>query len=344
MPSPVFKPLSRQVVVITGATSGIGFATARKFVRRGAHVLLAARSERDLRAAARTLGRRADWIVADVGEERDVRRIAERAMERFGGFDTWVNNAGVGIYGEALDVPVSDQEKLFRTNYWGVVHGATIAARFLRNRPGGGAVVTVGSMISETPAPLMASYAASKHAVKGFIDTLRMELDYARAPVSLTLIKPAAIDTPFDAHARNYMDAAARVPRPVYSPDLVADAILYAAAHKVRELTVGGAGKAMSAMANLMPGLAVKLLPAMLIPQQKDRGARRPPGDGLDSPAPDNRIYADHGAVRTFDLYTAARTHPGVTMGVLAGVGLAALMAGAARRNGANASAQSASL
>lgn len=324
------KPVAQQTIVITGATSGIGFATARKAARHGARLLLAARSREDLEDATESLRRHnpnIHWVTADVGDEQDVQRIADQALQQFGGFDTWVNNAGVGLYGGALDVPVTDQARLFQTNYWGTVHGATAAVRHLRNRPGGGALINVGSIVSDIPAPLMAAYAASKHAVKGFTDTLRGELEYARAPVSVTLVKPSGIDTPFDAHARNHMPMPAKLPTPLYRPDVVADAILYAASHKVREITAGATGKVITSLVAAAPALADRWLPAMMIPKQQDRRGARPPADALDDPSGDNRVYADHGRAIRFDVLTAARTHPRLTLGLIAGVGALALLA-----------------
>jgi short-subunit dehydrogenase len=326
MPPLKLKPIAQQTMVITGATSGIGLAIARKAARRGAKLLIAARCESDLRnaqAELRALTPHMHWVAADVGEEAGVRRIADAAMQQFGGLDTWVNNAGVGIYGAALDVPLADQERLFRTNYWGVVHGATIAAKHLRSRPGGGALITIGSIVSDIPAPLMASCAASKHAVKGLIDTLRGELADERAPVSVTLVKPSGIDTPFDTHARNRLPYAAQLPTPLYSPEIVADAVLYAAQHKVREITAGGSGRILISAVRAAPKLADSWLPALMIPKQQDRRRQPLKNDSLDRPFGDNTVHADHGRPIKFDAFMAARTHPRLSLALL-GVGLGA--------------------
>jgi short-subunit dehydrogenase len=162
------KGLAEQVMVITGASSGIGLVTARMAAQRGARLVLAARSEDALRRLADEIqaeGGEAVTVVADVGREEDVRRIGEAAVEYFGGFDTWVNNAGVSIYGRVLEVSTEDHRKLFETNYWGVVHGSYVAAEHLRTR--GGAIITVGSSLSDRAIPLQGTYCASKHAVKG---------------------------------------------------------------------------------------------------------------------------------------------------------------------------------
>src|SRR5690349_16827560 len=171
------KPLNEQVVVITGATSGIGLTTARLAARRGAKVVLAARSGSDLRQLTdeiRKAGGQATYAVADVASESEVRGIAQEAIRAFGGFDTWVNNAGVSVYGEAMDVATADMRRVFDTNVWGVINGSRAAVEHLRSR--GGALVNVGSEVSDVAVPLQAIYSASKHAVKGWTDGLRMEL------------------------------------------------------------------------------------------------------------------------------------------------------------------------
>ncbi|HEX8920718.1 MAG TPA: SDR family oxidoreductase, partial [Pyrinomonadaceae bacterium] len=182
------KKLGEQIIVITGASSGIGLVTARTAARQGAKLVLAARSEDALRQLVDEIkmeGGEAISVVADVGQEQDVRRIAEAAIQRFGGFDTWVNNAGVSIYGRVLEVSMEDHRQLFETNYWGLVHGSRVAAEHLRTR--GGAIINVGSSLSDRAIPLQGTYCASKHAVKGYTDVLRMELEEEDAPISVTL-------------------------------------------------------------------------------------------------------------------------------------------------------------
>ncbi len=207
-----------------------------------------------MRDELRANGATVDYVVADVGDEAQVESAAAFAIDRFGGFDTWVNNAGIGLYGEALDVPTEDHQRVFQTNYWGVVFGSLAAVRHLKAR-GGGALINVGSVNSDMPSALLGSYNASKHAVKGFTDSFRIELIQQGEPISVTLIKPSAIGTPFPQHGRNVTGFKAKLPLPVYAPELVADAILFAACHPRRAVTVGAAGRFQVFGATVFPSL-----------------------------------------------------------------------------------------
>jgi short-subunit dehydrogenase len=280
------KKLNEQVIVITGATSGIGLVTARMAAGRGSRLILAARNEEALRRLVDETaagGSQAVYVVADVGKQADVRRIGEKAIEHFGGFDTWVNNAGVSIYGRVLDVSMEDHRHLFETNYWGLVYGSQIAAEHLRQK--GGALINIGSSLSDRAIPIQGTYCASKHAVKGYTDALRMELEEEGAPISVTLIKPSAIDTPYREHAKNYMTVEPLNPPPVYAPETVAEAILYCAEHPERDVFIGAGGKALSVAGEYAPLLTDKVMEATLFNLQKTNKpspASRP--DGLYSP------------------------------------------------------------
>lgn len=213
------KPINDQVMVIIGATSGIGLTTARMAGEQGAKLVLAARNGDALDVLAserRKRGTQVATVTADVGEQADVARIGQAAIERFGRIDTCVNNAGISTYGRSEAISVDDHQRLFKTNFWGVVHGSHEALKHLKGC--GGALINVGSKTSDAAVPLQAMYLASKHAVKGFTDALRMELENEQAPVSVTLIKPAGIDTMFGVHAKNYMEKQARPTLPLYAP------------------------------------------------------------------------------------------------------------------------------
>jgi short-subunit dehydrogenase len=324
------KKLSDQVIVITGASSGIGLVTARMAAKRGARLILNARNEATLRRVCDEItenGGEAYHVAGDVGQFDDVLNIAEESTRRFGGFDTWVNNAGVSIYGPVLDQPLEDQRRLFDTNYWGVVHGSMVACAHLRIN--GGALINVGSVLSDVAIPIQGTYCATKHAVKGYTDALRLELEEEGAPISVTLIKPSAIDTPYVQHAKNLMPVEPLNPPPVYAPETVAEAILHCAEHSERDVYVGGGGKVLSVAGHHAPGVTDKLLGATFFDlQQSER--QKPAGrrDSLYEPLADGRERGGYpGYVAESSVYTKASVHPLITGSLLAGLGFAAFMA-----------------
>ena len=322
-----FKPLHEQVMVITGASSGIGLATARAAAAQGARLVLSSRNEgalQDLVEQIAAAGGEAIHVTADVGRREDVQKIADAAVERFGGFDTWVNNAGHSIYGRLEEVTDEDSRRMFDTNFWGVVHGSLVALPQLKRR--GGALINIGSVASDAALPMQGMYSASKHAVKGFTDALRLELDAEWAPVSVTLIKPTGIDTPYPQHARNYMEREPKLPPPVYPPQEVARAILHAATHARRDIYVGGGAKAFGLMGRLLPGaMGGKSSRLMIEQQQRDEPPREPEGT-LYRPGVDGRVRGDHpGHVMRTSLYTRSALNPALGGIIVAGTGLAAL-------------------
>lgn len=304
------RRINEQVIVITGATSGIGLSTARMAAERGARLVLAARADAALDELAHELRARGTDVVtvtADVGRPEDVERIGEAAIDAFGRIDTWVNNAGISIYGRIEDISYEDHQRLFQTNYWGVVNGSLEAVKRMKHR--GGALINLGSEVSDHGIALQGMYAASKHAVKGFTDSLRMELEKEGAPMSVTLVKPAGIDTMFAVHAKNYMDKEPKLPAPVYAPELVADAILYAARHPKRDVFVGGAAKMNSSGARFLPRAFDKYVTATMFKNQKqdvptDPGRR----DALHKPDHTRELRERQGIYQTHERspYTAA--------------------------------------
>jgi short-subunit dehydrogenase len=328
------KPLAAQVLVITGATSGIGLATARAAAQRGASLILAARNEKALKALCEELrakGARAEFVVADVANHSQVRAIAAKAETVFGGFDTWINNAGVSIYAPLADTPLEDHRRLFDTNYWGVVHGTLTAVERLKARRGGGVIINVGSILCDMAIPTQGAYVASKHAVKGFTDALRMELISAAPQITLTLIKPGAVDTPYSEHARSYTGAPVHNPPPVYSAPLVADTILYAAEHRVRELTIGTGGPLTALLCQFAPGLMDPLLSWIVPFLNKDRSGadadkKARDADALYKPGRGLRERVPYSRVREKSLYTSAQKNPEATAAVLITAGAFTLL------------------
>lgn len=320
------KKLPEQVIVLTGATSGIGLATARKAAKRGAKLILAARNEDALQQLCSELNSRGGnthYVVADVAIEDDVRRIAAVAIEHFGGFDTWMNVAGVGILGKNEHVSIHDMRRLFDVNFWGVVYGSLVAIPHLKSR--GGALINMGSESSDRAVPLQGIYSASKHAVKGFTDSLRVELEEEGAPVSVTLIKPASVATMFVMHAKNYLAGEPRLPPPIYAPEIAADALLYAAIHPKRDIYVGSRARLMEAAAYYLPRMLDKgMARTMHALMETDKPARDRDDNSLYKHKTDLRERGEVGGrVWETSAYTRAVIHPVATKAAMLGAGLA---------------------
>ena len=332
------KPLHRQTIVLTGATSGIGLATARLAAKRGATLFLIARNEEALTRVRDEIvagGGRADYAVADVADHAQLQAAAAKAQDVFGGFDSWVNDAGAFAYGPLNELPLEDHRRIFDVIYWGTVHGTLIAAEALKAK--GGAIVNVASVLSELAIPFQGAYCAAKFAVRGFTEAFRREVASRREPVSLTLVKPAAIDTMFMEHARNRLGApGTRNPPPAYHPDLVARAILHGCETGTRDLTVGGAGGLSLVIGDrLAPRLMDRLFADIGRPAQttEDPGdpARR---DNLYEPREDG---SERSSLRPFTRKTSllleAQLHPAASLLAMAGVGAFLLAAAATRRS-----------
>ncbi|MCI1187355.1 SDR family oxidoreductase [Hymenobacter sp. DH14] len=322
------KKLKDQVMVITGASSGIGLVTARLAAKAGARLVLASRSEDALRQLSDEInqsGGQAIYVVADVSQQADVQRVAQAAQDRFGSYDTWVNNAGASIYGKLEQVPIEDMRKVFETNVWGLIYGSLEAARHLKSK--GGAIINVGSILSDVTAILQTIYSASKHAVKGFTDGLRMELEMDGAPISVTLIQPSSIDTPYTVHAKNYMDCEAKHGPPAYAPETVARAILHAATTSERAIVVGGAGRSFIGLQRWTPALFDQYMEKAFVKQEHADQAPRPIGqNGLDHAGGTLQERGNYpGYTRETSFYTAAITtgSPALRTALLAGAGVA---------------------
>jgi short-subunit dehydrogenase len=318
------KPLHEQVMVITGGSSGIGRVTAREAAKRGAALLLIARNEQSLREVAdeiRQAGGTAAYVVADVGDIDQLRAAAAEATHRFGRIDTWVSNAGVAIYGKLVDIPLADHERLFRTNYFGAANSAQVAIPHLR--AAGGAIIFIGSIASDLPSAILGAYAASKHAVKGFVDSLRMEITADALPISVTLIKPSGISTPIAERAASYVDGEPLVPAPVYDPQLAAEAILDAAVRTRREITVGGLGRIEMLLGTHFPNLLDRLA-RPLAGMMADPDRTVTDEDTLHAPVQPGRERSSLQRGRKVSLYGVADRHPVASVALLSLLSLGA--------------------
>jgi len=324
-------PLNEQVMVITGASSGIGLVTAKHAAAAGARVVLAARNEHDLEGAVeeiRSHGGRAIHVVADVADPEQVERSADAAMREFGRIDTWVNNAAASMYGRIMQLSIDDMRRQMDVNYWGQVYGSKVAARQMRDR--GGALINVASALSDRAIPLQANYCAAKHAIKAFTDALRMELEEEGVPISVTLVKPASVDTPFFEKAKTYFGVEPRPVPPVYAPEVVAEVILHAAQHPLRELIAGGSAAKLSA-ARFLPRLADLYMERWTFESQRTNTPVNGRPDNLHNPVADDggergRNWSGH--TRGSSIYTKAALHPKTTaaaiMALVAGLAMTA--------------------
>lgn len=255
-----FKPLRQQTIVITGASSGIGLATAEMAAKAGARVVISSRNRSDLEKIADKLNTRGGNVLAvfaDVTKFSDLESLAEEATSSFGPIDTWVNNAGGSIYGPLLEIPEAEERALFDMNFWSIRNGCHVAVKALRDR--GGVIINLGSDVSDRSIPLQGMYAASKHAIKAYTDALRMELEHDGIPIAVSLIRPTAINTPFPDHAVNRLRAGEpSLPDPTLHPDFVAKAILDCAEKPKRDVYVGLPSKMASIMEFFMPRVADK--------------------------------------------------------------------------------------
>jgi short-subunit dehydrogenase len=213
------------VAVITGASSGIGRATALEFSKRGISVVLASRRNRalsEVAAECEAFGVEALVVVTDVTDEDAIRNLAQQTFRKFGRLDIWVNNAVVGLYGDFEHVPAGDFRQVIETGFFGYVNGARAALPYFR-RQGHGALVNVASVLGAFGIPHMSSYVAAKHAIVGFSDALRQEL--RGSGIRVCTVLPFSINTAFYENAANYTGHEIRPVPPVYQPDNVAVAI-----------------------------------------------------------------------------------------------------------------------
>jgi short-subunit dehydrogenase len=323
------KPLNQQTIVITGASSGIGLVTARMAAKRGAKVVLAARNTEALEQLAqeiRSQGGQAIAVTADVGIEEDVANIANAAIAEFGTFDTWVNNAGVSIFGRTDQVSIADQRRMFETVYWGAVYGSRTAVAHFKQRNEPGALVNIGSFFGDRATPVQSTYCAAKHALHGWTDALRMELEMEKAPVSVTLIHPGRIDTPYNEHAQSYYEHQVAHRGMVYPPQAVAEAILFSAAHRKRDMYVGAQAKVLKMLGDFAPRFMDKLMEIVTDPGQVDpnRPSINPETSALYKAGYGLQEKGSHrGWFRSGSIYVKMQEHPLLATAAVAGLGLA---------------------
>lgn len=297
--------MNGQVVVITGASAGIGRATARAFGRAGARVALLARGRDRLEAAKREIegnGGRALIVPIDVAVWEQVRAAAETVERELGPIDIWVNNAMATIFSPIVDITPDEFKRATEVTYLGTVHGTLAALAYMRKRDRG-TIVQVGSALAYRAIPLQAPYCAAKFAVRGFTDSLRSELLHDRSRVRVTMVQLCAFNTPQFDWARSHIPRRAQPVPPIFQPEVAADAIVWAAAHPRREVWVGFPTVKTILAQKLAPGLLDRLLARIGYSGQiTGESAPRDREGNLFAPVP-----GDYGAHGRFD--AQAREH-----------------------------------
>jgi NAD(P)-dependent dehydrogenase (short-subunit alcohol dehydrogenase family) len=251
------KPLHEQVVVLVGATSGIGRETAFRMSERGARLVLSARSEIELDDLVEQLQRRggqAAAIAADVSDFEEVNGVAEHAINIYGRIDTWVNLAAVSVYAPLIDTTPEEFKRVIDVTLLGQSYGAMAALPHMMDK--GGAIIFISSVAARRSMPLQSAYSAAKYGVRAFADSLRLELLHDQVPVSVTNIMPSSVNTPFFEKSLTRLGVKPRPIPPVYDAKVVANAIMFAAEHPVREMYAGGAGKSLGLLQRVFPPIA----------------------------------------------------------------------------------------
>jgi short-subunit dehydrogenase len=316
--------LKDSTVVITGASSGIGRATALRFVAKGARVVLAARNAEALTTVAREIearGGRALAVPTDVTDQAAVVALAERAKEAFGQIDVWVNNAGVMAFGRFDATPLDIDRRILETNVLGTLYGSRAALAAFEPH-GRGVLINLSSVVTRMPQPFASAYVASKHAVRGLDMSLRQELLLAgQKDIHVVTVMPAVIDTPLFQHAANYAGRKVRAIPPVYAAEEAAEVIVDAAVHPRREVYVGSAGPVMNAQMKLMPG-AVERIVARVVGKGQFEDAHEPANPG-------NLFEPARGPGSISGGWRASRPR---TLAKVAGAGAALIGAGALAR------------
>ncbi len=329
------KPLDEQVVVVFGASSGIGRETAKLFAARGATVVVSARTDEGLQSLVAEIARaggRAQALPADATIFAEVQSVAERTARQFGRLDTWAHVAGVALYGLFDDLTPDEFKRVIETDLIGVAYGAMAALPHLKRD--GGAFIGVSSVLAARSVPLLSAYCAAKHGVAGLLESLRMEMRYEHVPVSVTNIMPSSINTTFFNKAKTKMGVKPMGMPPIYEPHLVAEAICYAAEHPVRDLIVGDAGKQIVALQRLSPRLMDRLMvPAAVKAQQTDEPKSADAPNNLFTPITGyERVEGDFGNQSLpFSITDWLDRHPAVRRSALLGGALGVVALATAR-------------
>ena len=322
------RPVSEQVVVILGANSGIGRATADRFARPGAKGVVSGRARDALEALAqeiRSKGGEAIAIPANVNDYSQVKNLADQTIEKYGRIDTWIQAAAVTVYARFEDTQPEEFKQVIDTNLIGHAYGAMAALPHLKKQRTG-SLIMISSVEGRKALPYHSAYAASKHGIIAFVDALRMEIEQERIPINITTILPSSFNTPFFEKSKTKLGVQPAPVPPVYEPELAAEAIQYAAENPVRELFVGGSGKSLGLLERLSPRLADKTIMRLGQLQRTDKPkSENAPNNLYEHLEGYDRVYGEFGEIaKSESLYTRLRMSPVVQLA--AGMGALALV------------------
>jgi NAD(P)-dependent dehydrogenase (short-subunit alcohol dehydrogenase family) len=294
------KPIHEQVVVIVGASSGIGRDVAKKFAQRGAKVVISARSEdglASLLAEIKAIGGNAIMVSADVTNYEQIKTVADQTVAQFDHLDTWVHLAATGLFASFDDITPDEFKRVIDVNLMGQVHGAMVALPYLKLQ-GCGSLIHITSMEARRSMPFQSPYSASKHGVTGFLDALRLELQHQGYAINVANILPSVINTPFYNKGKTRLGVKPTGIPPYYQPEIVSDAILFAAEHFVRDSIVGDVGRILDVLQRISPSLVDTILLMIGFNLQKtDELKRETEPSNLYEPIPGayNTVYGDFG-------------------------------------------------
>jgi NAD(P)-dependent dehydrogenase (short-subunit alcohol dehydrogenase family) len=322
------KPINQQVVVILGASSGIGRETALQFAKRGAKLVVAARDETGLGTLIEEIARSggtATHVVAETTSFDQVKAVADQAIQLYGRLDTWVHIAAVNLYATFEQTTPEEFQRVVDVNLMGQVFGAMAALPYLKQE-GRGALIHISSVEAKRSFPYHSAYAAAKHGIDGFLEALRVELAREKSSISITNVMPASVNTPLFSNSRTKIGVKPQGIPPFYEPESVAEAILYAAEHPRRDIIVGGAGQGMALLQKLSPALMDALLTQIgfRLQQTKELKSQAEP-DNLFEPISDDRVKGDFTNQARPSFSNWLNTHPIAKWGTIAALGLVAL-------------------
>ncbi|MUG96403.1 SDR family NAD(P)-dependent oxidoreductase [Scytonema sp. UIC 10036] len=328
------KPIHQQVVAVVGASSGIGRETAFKFAQRGAKVMVAARSESGLKSLVeeiQSFGGEAAYVVADVSDFEQVKAIADKTVALYGRLDTWVHAAATGVLARFDQITPEEFQRVIDVTLMGQVHGAMAALPYLKQE-GRGALIHISSVEGVRSLPLQSPYSAAKHGVEGFLESLRVELQHERLPISVTSIKPAVINTPYYNKVRTKLGVKPTGIPPYYQPSIVSDAILYAAEHPTRDFIAGDVGRILDVLQRVSPELVDSILALIGFAGQRTNEPKSEDApDNLYAPVPEyDRVKGDFDQLTIPTFLDWLDMNPPLKWGAVtfAALGVAALLGG----------------